>query len=72
MSVSITSVLISRFLIDLQEANNSAMHQSALSTMRSLNFDRVIGALASSLPAPGETSRIYTPGSGSAVENDEV
>ncbi|KAI0758231.1 hypothetical protein C8Q74DRAFT_1210254, partial [Fomes fomentarius] len=53
----LTAILMSRFFIDLQEAHNAATHQhSHMSSMSSLNFNRVIGSLGSSLPAPGETS----------------
>ena len=43
--------------MDLQEANNAMMHQhSHTSSIGSLNFNRFIGSLGSSLPAPGEPS----------------
>ena len=43
--------------MDLQEANNATMHQhSQVSSIESLNFNRFIGSIGSSLPAPGETS----------------
>ena len=57
--VSLTAILISRFLMDLQEANNATTHQhSHISSIGSLNFNRFIGSLGSSLPAPalGEAS----------------
>ncbi len=58
LSASITAILVSRFLMDLQEANNATTHQhSHISSMSSLNFGRVIGSLGSSLPAPGEISQ---------------
>ena len=54
----ITAILISRFLIDLQEANIGAAQQQSLASVGSLNFNRVIGSLASSLPAPGGTAGV--------------
>lgn len=57
----ITAILISRFLIDLQEANNGKHHQHSLSSVQlgqiaTLDFNRVVGSLSSSLAAPGETT----------------
>ncbi|KAI1796103.1 hypothetical protein LXA43DRAFT_970023 [Ganoderma leucocontextum] len=57
----ITAILISRFLIDLQEANNGKHHQHTLSSVQlgqtgTLDFNRVAGSLCSSLAAPGEMS----------------
>ncbi|KAI0758207.1 hypothetical protein C8Q74DRAFT_306848 [Fomes fomentarius] len=55
----ITSILISRFLIDLQDANESMMHQhSRISSVGSIQFGRMIGALGSTMPAPGEAVHI--------------
>ncbi|KAI0758144.1 hypothetical protein C8Q74DRAFT_1221844 [Fomes fomentarius] len=55
-------IFVESFLIDLQEANNSMTHQhSQPSSVSSLNFDRVFGALASSLPAPGESVEVLDP-----------
>ncbi|KAI0722617.1 hypothetical protein C8Q76DRAFT_367041 [Earliella scabrosa] len=51
----LTAILVSRFLIDLQEANNALMHQSSLSSMPSLVFNRFIGSLGAPLPAPNLT-----------------
>ena len=42
--------------MDLQEANNSMVHADSLSSVRSLDFNRFIGSLGSSLPAPGQAS----------------
>ncbi len=56
---STTSVLISRFLVDLQQANQNMMHQhSQVSSISSLNCDRIIGSLGASLLALGEVSQI--------------
>ena len=52
---SIASILISRFLIDLQTANGAGTQpQQALSSepFSALEFNRVIGSIGSSLPAP--------------------
>ena len=62
----ITAILISRFLIDLQEANNSKYHQHSLSSIQlgqigSLSFNRFVGSLGSSLAAPGEASSEHDP-----------
>ncbi len=60
-SASLTAILVSRFLMDLQEASNATTHQhSQVSSMSSLNFNRVIGSLGSSLLAPGETSEVQS------------
>ena len=52
----LTAILISRFLMNLQEANNTMMHQECFSSVGTLNFNRFIGSIASSLPAPGDAS----------------
>ncbi len=58
-STSLTAILVSRFLMDLQEASNAASHQhSQVSSMSSLDLSRIIGSLGSSLPAPGETCQL--------------
>ena len=49
---SLTAILVSRFLIDLQEANNALMHQGSLASMDSLAFNRFVGSLGAPLPAP--------------------
>ncbi len=60
-SASLTTILVSRFLMDLQEANSAMTHQhSQISSMSSLNFGRVIGSLGSLLPAPGEISEVQS------------
>ncbi|KAI0774510.1 hypothetical protein C8Q74DRAFT_840811 [Fomes fomentarius] len=60
-SEPLTAILVSRFLMDLQEASNAATHQhSHISSMSTLHFSRVIGSLGSSLPAPGETSEVQS------------
>ncbi len=61
-----TAILISRFLIDLQEANNGKHHQHSLSSVQlgqiaTLDFNRVVGSLCSSLAAPGEASTEHNP-----------
>ena len=64
-------MLISRFLIDLQDANKEMTHgRSELSSLGTLQF-RVIGALGSSLPAPGEASQVDIPHSSVVEDNDE-
>ncbi|KAI0722609.1 hypothetical protein C8Q76DRAFT_782827 [Earliella scabrosa] len=50
----LTAILVSRFLIDLQEANNAMLDQGSLASMGSLAFNRFVGSLGSSLPAPLE------------------
>ncbi|KAM5534811.1 hypothetical protein V8D89_011527 [Ganoderma adspersum] len=62
----ITAILISRFLIDLQEANNGKHHQHSLSSVQlgqiaTLDFNRVVGSLCSSLAAPGEAGLEHDP-----------
>ncbi|KAI0722514.1 hypothetical protein C8Q76DRAFT_793560 [Earliella scabrosa] len=51
-----TAILVSRFLMDLQQANNSMAQQGSLSALRSLNLSNLIGSIAASLPAPGSTT----------------
>ena len=47
----ITAVLISRFLLDLQEANNLRRDEStSASSLETLMFDEVTGPLSSTLP----------------------
>ena len=57
---SIAAVIFSRFLIDLQQVNVSAISQETVSgsSMASMAFrvDGFIGSLGSSLPAPGRLS----------------
>lgn len=48
-----TAILISRFLMDLQDVNYNTMHQQSLSSFGSPHLNSFIGALGSSLPAPG-------------------
>ncbi|RPD53089.1 hypothetical protein L227DRAFT_581667, partial [Lentinus tigrinus ALCF2SS1-6] len=55
----ITSILISRFLLDLQEVHQyrADPQLSSLSVGQdSLRFSRVMGSLGESLPPPGDTS----------------
>ncbi|KAI0774565.1 hypothetical protein C8Q74DRAFT_845384 [Fomes fomentarius] len=70
-----TAILISRFLMDLQAASDAAMHQhSGVSSLSSLNFNRVIGALGSSLPAiPESENDLYRQGMEGRIEvNDNT
>ncbi|KAI0722688.1 hypothetical protein C8Q76DRAFT_793699 [Earliella scabrosa] len=53
VSETITAILISRFLMDLQEASNHSKHQEFLSSFGSHHMSHFIGSLGSSLPAPG-------------------
>ena len=69
MNTRVTAVLVSHFLIDLQEANKASTGgQTSLSQMDSLNFARRagegIGSLGSYIPAPWE-ARHNEEGSGS-------
>ena len=62
----ITAILISRFLIDLQEANNAKHRQHTLSSVQfghigSLDFNGFVGSLSSSIAAPGEASVEHHP-----------
>ncbi|TBU33043.1 hypothetical protein BD311DRAFT_653099 [Dichomitus squalens] len=55
----ITAILISRFLMDLQDASNGKGHQHSLSSVQlgqigTLDFNGIIGSLGSTLAAPGE------------------
>ena len=52
-SLSTTAILISRFLMDLQEASNHSKHQEFLSSFGSHHMSNFIGSLGSSLHAPG-------------------
>ncbi|KAI0758136.1 hypothetical protein C8Q74DRAFT_301942 [Fomes fomentarius] len=53
---ALTAVLISRFLIDLQEAHRKMSHRhSHLSAVSSISLSRVIGAFGTSLPAAGDS-----------------
>ena len=58
MNTRVTAVLVSHFLIDLQEANKASTGgQTSFSQMDSLNFARPsegIGSLGSYIPAPWE------------------
>ncbi|KAI0794749.1 hypothetical protein C8Q74DRAFT_1436582 [Fomes fomentarius] len=57
----LTSILVSRFLLDLQEAHQHSQHQHGLSSMSSIQgMDRVIGSLGSNLDAPGEGESDHT------------
>ena len=60
MNTRLTAVLVSHFLIDLQEANKATTRgQTSLSQIDSLNFARAsegIGSLGSYIPAPWEAS----------------
>ena len=49
--------MISRFLIDLQEANIRMNYQHSLGSMTSLNFERFAGSVGASLPAPFSVSK---------------
>ena len=51
-----TAILVSRFLMDLQQANNNMAQQGSLSALGSLNLSNLIGSIAASLPAPGSTT----------------
>ena len=56
MNIRLTAILVSRFLLDLQKANNAMAHQESLASISSLNFhSRFIGSLGSSLPVPDFT-----------------
>ncbi|KAI0722633.1 hypothetical protein C8Q76DRAFT_719563 [Earliella scabrosa] len=56
LSEPLTAILVSRFLLDLQKANNAMAHQESLASISSLNFhSRFIGSLGSSLPVPDFT-----------------
>ncbi|RPD53903.1 hypothetical protein L227DRAFT_567621 [Lentinus tigrinus ALCF2SS1-6] len=52
----VTAILVSRFLIDLQKCSRDTTQGSTVTTAGTLNFNRVLGSIASSLPAPGESS----------------
>ena len=55
MNSSITAILVSRFLMDLQEANNAACQShSQPSAISNLCFNRVIGSIGSTLGEPVE------------------
>ena len=60
-----TAIMISHFLIDLQEANMRMNHQHSLGSMTSVNFERFAGSLVASLPAPFTTEE-------EGEENDQV
>ncbi|KAI0713665.1 hypothetical protein C8Q76DRAFT_784602 [Earliella scabrosa] len=54
VTTPVIDIVISRFLMNLQEANSNMARQKALSSIATLDFDRFIGPLAigTSLPAP--------------------
>ena len=54
-------MLISRFLIDLQEANIQSMHQNSLASVSTLNFNRVVGSASFHLSVPAECPEIAEP-----------
>ncbi|KAI0722602.1 hypothetical protein C8Q76DRAFT_691336 [Earliella scabrosa] len=59
---SLTAILMSRFLIDLQEANNAILHQGSITSMGTSAFNRFIGSLGTPLPAPNfasESASVY-------------
>ena len=55
-SYRITAILISRFLIDLQEANIKSMHQNSLGSVGTLDFNGFVGSVTFRLSAPEEVS----------------
>ncbi|KAI0774576.1 hypothetical protein C8Q74DRAFT_1218311 [Fomes fomentarius] len=64
-----SSIIVS--FAEPHEANNAATHQhSQVSSMSSLNFNRVIGSLGSSLPAPGEISEVQSVPQGNDEETE--
>ncbi|KAI0722683.1 hypothetical protein C8Q76DRAFT_793694 [Earliella scabrosa] len=58
----ITALLVSRFLLTLQEANHATMHRESLSAVGSLQFNGAIGSIAASLPIPGLAAEIESLG----------
>ena len=56
LTLSVTAILVSRFLIDLQQCSTDVTQDTTVLTAGTLNFNRVLGSIASSLPAPGEPS----------------
>ncbi|TBU44641.1 hypothetical protein BD309DRAFT_892117 [Dichomitus squalens] len=51
----LTAILVSHFLMDLQEASTDATQGTSFDDSDgTINFNRVVGSMASSLPAPGE------------------
>ena len=62
---SLTAILVSRFLIDLQEANNAMLHQGSITSMGTSTFNRFIGSLGTPLPAPN-----FASGSASVYEHE--
>ncbi|RPD80818.1 hypothetical protein L226DRAFT_556694 [Lentinus tigrinus ALCF2SS1-7] len=68
----VTAILISRFLIDLQEANIQSMHQDSLASVGTLNFDRVVGSASFCLSVPAEVPGISTQEHGSAAQAVEA
>ncbi|KAI0722375.1 hypothetical protein C8T65DRAFT_704876 [Cerioporus squamosus] len=50
----ITAILISRFLLDLQEANAKSMHQDSFGSIGTLDFNGMISSVSSHPPTPGE------------------
>ncbi|KAI0722681.1 hypothetical protein C8Q76DRAFT_719744 [Earliella scabrosa] len=57
LSEPLTAVLVSRFLIELQEANESMKHQESLASLRSLNLNGFVGSVGSSMPASSRTEQ---------------
>ena len=71
-SRSITAILISRFLIDLQEANADSQQQRSLSSVGTLDFNRFVGSISLSLPAPDMFAAAEVGTRSAASESEET
>ncbi|RPD53858.1 hypothetical protein L226DRAFT_526993 [Lentinus tigrinus ALCF2SS1-7] len=53
-----TTILVSRFMLDLQAVTQNQAHQQSLSSFGSVYFNHFVGSLGASLPAPGEGAQM--------------
>ena len=56
---SLTSILVSRFLLRLQAANRASAHASSSADVNSIVFERVVGSLAASIMPGGSDCDEY-------------
>ncbi|KAI0794740.1 hypothetical protein C8Q74DRAFT_592441 [Fomes fomentarius] len=65
----LTSILVSRFLMNLQETDIHTQHRHGISSMSSIHMSRVIGSIGVELNAPGPVEDIQ---SEDRVQTDSV
>ncbi|KAI0694085.1 hypothetical protein C8T65DRAFT_744499 [Cerioporus squamosus] len=49
-----TTILVSRFMLNLQAVTHNRAHEQSLTSFGSVQFNHIVGSLGASLPAPGE------------------